>query len=267
MRRPLLHFLLGGALCFAAARAWLRPAVAPAAGSDDELLWAAAVATGVDRDDAAVRDRLARLATFVGEDAGDAAARAETARRLGLDRGDLVVRRHLAQMMQLAAEQGGPVGPLDDATLEAWMAAHPERVALPPRVRLVQVFVGRERHGAGAEAEAARLLARLRAGAVSADAAGDPFPGGGRVGPASADALARRFGRAFADVVADAPADAWIGPVASSWGLHLVQVVERVPARMPSLDEVRGQVVHAVLRERGRRQAAAQLAALRAAPR
>ena len=263
-RRPAVHFVALGALALLAQRGWPHGAAGGAPASDDELLYRDAVALGVDRSDAAVRGRLAKLATFVGEDAADEAAVAETARRLGLDRGDLVVRRHLAQMMELAAAHAGDGVAPDDAELTAWIAAHPERVRQPARVRFTHVYLARGRHGA---ADAARLLEELRRGAVApaaAPARGDAFPGGATVGPMTAEAMARRFGPAFAAAVADAPVGTWIGPIASTWGAHLVWIDERLPARTPSLDEVRGQVVHQVLRARGAASVAARMAALRA---
>jgi peptidyl-prolyl cis-trans isomerase C len=260
-RWPALHFVVLGAVVLALQHGWSRGAVATAALSDDELLYRAAVAQGVDRRDPAVRLRLAKLATFVGEDGAEAA---ETARRLGLDRGDVVVRRHLAQMMELAAAHAGDGAPPTDAELRGWMAAHPDRVRQPARVRFVHVYLARGRHAADAPA---RLLAALRAGGVAPAAAaarGDAFPGGAVVGPATLAELSRRFGPAFAAALAEAPLGAWTGPVATAWGVHLVEVTERLPARMPALDEVRGRVVQLVLREREAASVAARLAALRA---
>ena len=50
------------------------------------------------------------------------------------------------------------------------------------------------------------------------------------------------FGPGFAkDVLAGTSGD-WIGPVASSYGLHLVHVDERVAAHMPELEQIRRQV-------------------------
>jgi len=43
---------------------------------------------------------------------------------------------------------------------------------------------------------------------------------------------------------------AWFGPVPSSYGLHLVWVRERRPARLPSLDEVRSAVRESLLADR-----------------
>jgi parvulin-like peptidyl-prolyl isomerase len=147
------------------------------------------------------------------------------------------------------------------------MRAHPDVVGEPARIRFTHVYVGRDRHGARLADDAAALLADLQRGAVPPDAAlrrGDPFPAGSTVGPLALEDLGRRFGTAFAAALADAPPGRWIGPVASTFGLHLVWIHEQLPARMPALDEVRGQVVHHLLRERGAASVRERLAALRA---
>lgn len=238
-----------------------------ATAAEDEILHRDALALGIDRHDAAARRRLARLSEFLGEDAlGGDDALGRSARALGLERGDLVVRRHLVEMMRLAAARVGPDDLPTDADLAAWLARHPERFAQPARVRLRQVYLSRERRGAGIDTDAAALRARIVRDDVapaSAVALGDAFIHGADVGPATGAELERLFGEAFARAVADAPAHAWLGPLPSSYGMHLVWIDERLAAEVPALERVRAQVLHAVLAERRATRQAERLAALR----
>ena len=55
----------------------------------------------------------------------------------------------------------------------------------------------------------------------------------------------------------------WTGPVESAYGMHLVRVRGRTPARVPRLDEVRGRVVADLHEERRREQGRAAYRALR----
>jgi parvulin-like peptidyl-prolyl isomerase len=64
--------------------------------------------------------------------------------------------------------------------------------------------------------------------------------------------------------VAAAPLAAWVGPVPSSYGLHLVWVHEREPGGLPSLAAVRSRVVHALLEERRQVRLRERMTALRA---
>jgi peptidyl-prolyl cis-trans isomerase C len=223
---------------------------------DEEVLWREALAAGVAERDPATRDRLAKLAEFVGEDDGTS-----------LRRGDVVVRRHLVETMRLALARPAASDVPTDADLEAWVAAHAAELAEPPTIRLTHVYVAAATHGAATDADAARLLDELRrrgAGPEAAETRSEPFLRGAHVGPIAADALDRMFGAGFAAALADAPSRTWVGPVRSTYGAHLVWIEERAPARVPSLAEVRSRAVLGVLRERGARRAAERLAQLRA---
>jgi peptidyl-prolyl cis-trans isomerase C len=275
---PALHFVVLGALLFAG-RAMIAPATGVARvpltpddvarlgdphAVEEEMLAREALALGLDRRDGAVRERLRRLGAFVGEDPRNEAALEDEALRLGLERQDLVVRRHLAEMMRLAAGRLGPADLPSEDDLRDYLARHGEEFAVPARVRLVQVYLARDRHAA-LDADAARLLDALRGDASPDRAAerGDAFIAGADIGPASVDELDRTFGAGFGAAIADAPVASWFGPVRSSYGLHLVWVRDRAPAHVPPLDAVRARVVHRVLDERSAIRARERIDALR----
>lgn len=269
LRAPALHFLLAGALLFGARTVAEhgQPSPSGPVASDDDLLYREALALGVDRRDPAVRERLVRLGGFVGEDRGERDALEREARRLGLERSDLVVRRHLAEMMRLAAGRLDAADMPTDDDLRAYRAAHADAFGAPALVRFTQVYLARDRHGPALEADAEGLLAELRRDRVppaDAPARGDASLVGADLGPIAAAELDRRFGPGFSAGLADAPLDTWIGPLRSSYGLHLVWIHERVPAQTPPLDSVRAQVLHHVLRERSAARAEERIAALRA---
>jgi PPIC-type PPIASE domain len=303
LRAPLVHFLVLGAVLLAL-RAWcdarggaaapspivlsaddigrLREewtqvhGVAPDAGAekalvrdalDEEMLYRAALALGIDRADGSVKERLVRLGGFLGEDAGrDRGVLEQEARRLGLERSDLVIRRHLVEVMRLATGRLGPSDLPTEADLQAYLDAHAERFTSPGRVRLTQVYLSRDRRGAAVDADATRLLDELRrtaADPATAPARGDAFIRGAHVDLASRVDLEAIFGPTFARAVDDAPVGTWAGPVPSTYGLHLVWVEERVPATVPTLAVVRNQVLHEVLRERSEQRARERMQALR----
>jgi len=288
LRAPLLHFLVIGALLLGL-RAWWEPASVPRArivigaadrarlretwaeehgappsgaaeealvrdAIDEEVLYREALARGFDRRDAAVRERLVRLGGFVGEEAGGSRDVLEReARRLGLERSDLVVRRHLVEMMRLAAGWLGPDDRPSEADLETYLARHAEELAEPPRTRLAHVYLSEQARGAAAAGDALALLHEL--GGTDPEAArgcGDAFIRGAEVDGTPAD-LERIFGPGFAAAVGAAPLRTWVGPVRSSYGLHLVWVHAREPGRTPALAEVRGRVVQRWLRARSER--------------
>lgn len=238
--------------------------------SDDELLLRAGRAA-VAADDPVVEARLLKLARYL--EVGGTAEHADdeliaTARALGLGGEDLVLRRYLVEAARLALERPSASDAPDEDAIRAYHAAHAERFTSAPRVRATHVYLSAARRGAHLERDAARVLDQLRtSGASPGDPStlGDPFVRGATIA-GSEDALARGFGAGFAREVAALPAGGWHGPIASPYGLHLVRVEERAPARLAPLDEVRGRVVHALLRERGEARARERLARLRCAP-
>jgi hypothetical protein len=142
-----------------------------------------------------------------------------------------------------------------EADVQAYFARHADRWALPPRMRFRHVYFARDRAGVPASAAAAAALTRLQTAPDDVMLVqGDAFLDGRELALSGAE-TERRFGAAFARALAAAPLGAWVGPVPSSYGLHLVRVAERTPAASPSLEQVRGRVVHALLAD----QAAARL--------
>jgi hypothetical protein len=67
---------------------------------------------------------------------------------------------------------------------------------------------------------------------------------------ASQRAIERTFGSEFAAAIEVLEVGGWQGPVQSSFGLHFVDISERVPARDPLLDEVRSAVERDFLNSR-----------------
>src|SRR5262249_48087178 len=174
------------------------------------------------------------------------------ARRLGLERSDLVIRRHLVEMMRLAAGWVGADDLPSEADLEAYRVAHAAEFTPPTRVRMTQLYLSADAHGARLAADASALLDDLRrSGSGPADAAGrgDAFIRGAESDGTRAD-RERTFGPGFAAALDGQPLRTWVGPLASSYGLHLVWIDERGPAPTPPLATIRGRLLQRWLEQR-----------------
>lgn len=156
---------------------------------------------------------------------------------LGLDRGDVIVRRRLLQKMEFLFDARADLEAPTPDDLRALRDAHPERYREPARMDLEHVFVDGVRHADDERAVALAAAAALAAGADPARQ-GDPFLRGRRMRAKSHAELARIFGAAFADAVDALPVGSWSPPIASSYGLHLVRVLARTPARLPDVAEI-----------------------------
>jgi len=160
---------------------------------------------------------------------------------LGLDRDDLVVRRRLVQKMEMLALRDG--SGVSESDLMDHYLAHRADYALPESVSFRHVFFSAAARGAGTRAAARAALAEVRDhGASGVSGLGDPPPIPPEVSDWTRSMVAARFGTGFAEAVFEAGPDGWSGPVASAYGVHLVLVTRRAPARVPDFAEVAARI-------------------------
>ena len=249
LREPLLHFFLVGAVLFWIASRFagagdLRPDRIVLTGGDLEQL-AQGFARTWQRPPSAQE-----LAGLVEERVREEVFYRE-ALAMGLDRDDTIVRRRLRQKLEFLSEDLALAEP-SEAELAAFLAAHPERFRVEPRLGFRQVYLSRDRRGDRLEADARRALEALRArdGRADAERLGDPLPLPAEADSLAAGEVARLFGEPFAARLLELEPGRWEGPVESAYGLHLVFVRERSEGRVPELAEVRDAVAREWLAER-----------------
>ena len=178
------------------------------------------------------------------------------ARSLGLDRDDAIVRRRLRQKLEFLAEADVDRRNPSEADLRAWLRAHPERYRLDSRYSFRQIALGAAA-GASDKGRIAALLARLNAPDASVDPAsvGEPLllleP---RYEALPLHEVERLFGRTFAQALAARRPGPWVGPLASGYGEHLVQIEAVTPGRLPEVAEVQDQLARDWLQDQRQRQ-------------
>ena len=124
--------------------------------------------------------------------------------------------------------------------------------AIPPTVSFAHVYLNPDIRGDTLDADAARLLATLRADPHQSTPweLGDRFMLPYAYDQRSTDYLNRQFGRDFGEQLAEIDLGEWIGPLQSGLGVHLVRVDQRVERKMPTLDEARQFVLRDFLSDR-----------------
>jgi hypothetical protein len=262
-KEPIVHFLVFGALLFAAHR-FLRPPAASHVSSDSHRIV-------VTRDymQSVLREREART----GQDARQTDLRAvvdqfvdeevlyREAIALGLDKNDMVVRRRLVQKMEFLSEDLRPLREPSETELAAALEAHRAEFSLPATVAFRHLYFSRDARGDHAQDDAHRTLASLS----GADATGgDTFVGGQRFGPRTERDIASSFGGTFGAALFAAPTARWSGPFASTYGWHVVYVEQHVDERLPPLTEVRARVRERLLGEQRKQANEDALRAMRA---
>ena len=242
VREPLLHFLIIGALLFAAisvAGDLRRPTVRLEARDLEQL----AAYWEMQSQRPPTRDELSAII----QERVDEELMAREAIRLGLDRDDMIVRRRLAQKMAFASEDVATIAEPDAAALQAFYDQTRDRYATPARLALRHVYFSQDRTGTRPQAAATEALARLNAGDP---ASGDPALLPLTYADIAVVDLARDYGADFTRLAREAPLQTWVGPVASAYGVHLIRVESRLSPQVPPLARVRAEVRDAWMAER-----------------
>lgn len=181
----------------------------------------------------------------------------------GLDKDDATIRRRMRLKMDYLEEAETATLTPSDAQLDAYFKAHAAAYALDPQYAFQQIFFSPRRRGDRIDADAAAILADIKAKPPGdASALGDetllPFES-----PlATKEEIARVFGQSFADALDKAPVGEWSGPFVSAYGLHVVKVSEKARGRMPTLAEARAAVARDWTNEERKRVHAERFAAL-----
>lgn len=149
---------------------------------------------------------------------------------LRLDRDDTVIRRRLRQKMGFLGDAGAGGLVPEEAELRAYLDAHAERFAMPAKVTFRQVLL--------ADEDPRDVLARLAEGVDPAEV------GGGTLLPpvmksSAQAAVDGAFGTGFFEKVAALAPRVWSGPVRSSFGAHLVELLTLEPSMAPQFEVVR----------------------------
>ncbi|TAY08749.1 peptidyl-prolyl cis-trans isomerase (plasmid) [Rhizobium leguminosarum] len=238
MREPLVHFLALALLVFAAYGLF-------GADADDKtdsivvtapkIEQMAAVFAGTWQRPPTAEELKALIDDYVKEE-----ILVRQALELGLDRDDTVVRRRLRQKMEFLNVADAEALAPTDAELDAYLKANAAMFQIGSMLGFQQVYFNPQRRGDTTAQDAASVLeALLTDSATDRTLFGDPTLLPPDLPLSSKTSIGQTFGADFAEELDKIPAGQWTGPVNSSFGLHLIRVTERVPGRVPTLDEVR----------------------------
>ncbi len=229
IREPLFHFLALGAVIFAL-NAW-RQKTKPVEASIARIEVTAAV---IDRLRAAYERQFGQppdaeemreqVTAHIREE-----VLCREAMAMGLDRDDTIVRRRLAQKMEFLASDIVSAAEPTDAEAREFFARNSARYAKAGRVSFRHVYFSKEKRGADVDAAAREALKDLANGANN-ETMGDPFLHGFEFVEREKDDVVAAFGSEFEKALAVQAPGEWRGPLASSYGLHLVRVEARTQA-------------------------------------
>lgn len=164
---------------------------------------------------------------------------------MGLDRDDTIIRRRMKQKMEFLSEDLVDQPEPDDQTLAGYLQENGEAFYIEGQTAFRQIYFNTQKRGAEAEKEARQVLETLQKGDpnVDNDDLGDPSLLPSQLALTRNSQIARIFGKAFVQHLETISTGVWSGPLASTYGLHLVRVSEQVDGRLPDLAEVRSEVL------------------------
>jgi hypothetical protein len=171
---------------------------------------------------------------------------AREARAQQLDVDDTVVRRRLAQKLSFLLEDTIRVSEPSEAELRALYDGRPDLAAVPARVSFEHAFYARQKGGEAA----ARIAFAALTDDADAPAHGDRFLLGDAFSDQDEQSLSNMFGETFAHAVFAAERGRWSGPFTSDYGVHLVKVTDLQPPRRRAFHEVRDRLSQEWRRER-----------------
>lgn len=166
------------------------------------------------------------------------------AHAMGLDEQDMVVKRRLIQKLLLVFEDlAETVEPADDE-LKEYAQEFGEKYLIPEMISFTHVYFNPDKRR-DVVREAENTLGRLQTGNTSVEEAialGDAIMLDSSYYQLTRDGVGRVLGVAFADTLFALEGQGWLGPIESSFGVHLVRIDDRSDARMPEFESVRERV-------------------------
>jgi hypothetical protein len=263
LREPFLHFLLLGALIFAASHVvQSKHSAADRRIVVDEQLQRRIVE--INQTQSGLTPGREQLERLVDEYIDDEVMYRE-AMRLGLDRDDEIVRRRLIQKMQFLQRDLAAAPKPDEIALRAYYGTHPQLFTSPASVTFEQFYFSADRGGWGeAEARARRAHDQLEHVTTSAVPVDDAFPFQIPSENLTRIEAGRLFGDTpIVDALFGAPEGQWSEPVRSAYGWHVIRAGHRRISSLAPFSDVRAQVESACQQEQSQAAERRELDALR----
>ncbi|MCY4656952.1 MAG: peptidylprolyl isomerase [Gammaproteobacteria bacterium] len=168
---------------------------------------------------------------------------------LGLDQNDTIIRRRLIQKYQFLSEEPGTSEPVTEAQLNEFYKANTTLYTLGQTTSFRHIYFN------NANDEHSREAIEVIAESVNDDNwfdLGDPIPTPREFKSVSDQQVVNTFGNRFRSELNNVELDNWSGPIDSTYGLHLVKILDRTPSRVAEFESVRNRVkldYEAILRE------------------
>lgn len=160
---------------------------------------------------------------------------------MGLDQDDLIIQRRLRQKLEFLLLDPKLLQAPTEAQLQAWLDSHPESFKVEPQLAFQQVYFSPDKHGKALDVDIRQALQRLKGTGSNVDLNqfGDATMLPSKLELTTLSDISYQFGDEFANDINQLPSGSWQGPVASSYGMHLILISSKTPGKTPKLDDIR----------------------------
>ena len=161
---------------------------------------------------------------------------------LGLDQGDEIIRQRLRAKMEFLLNSMTPPFEPGEKDIKAFYDANKESFATPARISFIQIFTGKQ----STDAEIKESIAQLNAGTKPQQVKSKKTMARS-LKLASIDVVDGTFGPGVFSQLMKLEQGTWVGPVQSSYGLHVFYITEKNPGTIFPYTEARKTVLDEML--------------------
>ncbi len=163
------------------------------------------------------------------------------------DENNGMVRRSLIMQMNMIAEGQGSNSGIDEESIAAYYELRKEKYMIPALISFRQVYYNPAKHNDSMDDLVNSTLRQLAsASEEEIQDVGDPISLNRQYEKLSEYEVANLFGESFASEVMDLPVGEWIGPVKSSYGIHLVHILSRTNETPAPIEAVRNEIIREI---------------------
>lgn len=162
---------------------------------------------------------------------------------MNLDHNDEIIKRRLSQKMEFLSNDLASMTKPSDDELKEYFDEHVEKYLTPFVYSFYQVPFTLDSSGRDYFKKAQNVLKNNQDATLEVmKTKGDRFTFPNEFVKTTSYQLAQQLGSGFSELIATVPINAWVGPIDSGFGTHLVFITEREAPKKPEFESVRREI-------------------------
>jgi len=167
----------------------------------------------------------------------------QEALQMNLDHNDEIIKRRLAQKMQFLSNDIAAMMEPTDEILEEYFQKNSDKYLKPYSYSLFQITFSPDNRKDHFK-DAKEVLKKFsNASFEEMSKKGDRLPFSYFFDDINVDELGLQLGSIFTEVLKDQELNKWVGPIPSGFGYHLVYILDKTEAQLPSFESVKKAVL------------------------